>query len=117
MAVEGSQWRELAVRLVADAALIGGLEDTADVPDPVEATELAEAVAVLTTGLRRLSIGVGRAYGGRLPGPVLDGYRNAVKHLADAEPALTAVADALRRRMTEPWAGTPTGTGDDTDAF
>lgn len=112
MPVEPSGWRELTTRLIADASLIDNMEQTADVPDPAEAAELAGAVAVLATGLRRLSIGVGRAYGGRLPDPVLTGYRDAVSHLGDAEPALTAVAGELRRTMGEPWGSTPTGSDD-----
>jgi hypothetical protein len=116
MAVERSEWRELAARLIADASLIDAMEQTADVPDPAEAAEVAGAVAALTRGLRRLSIGVGRAYGGRLPEGVLTGYRDAVQHLADAEPALTLVAGELRRTMGEPWGGPPTGS-DDPDGY
>lgn len=112
MAVERSGWRELAARLVADASLIEGMAQTANVPDAAEAAEVAGAVAALTTGLRRLSIRVGRAHGGRLPNPVLTGYREAVKHLADAEPSLTLVAGELHRTMREPWSDAPASNHD-----
>ncbi|MFC0436614.1 hypothetical protein [Kutzneria buriramensis] len=116
MAVERSGWRELAARLVADASLIDSTMQASDVPDPAEAAEVAAAVAALTTGLRRLSIGVGRAYGGRLPDPVLAGYREAVKHLADAEPSLTLVAGELHRTMRDPWSDAPVS-NPDPDAY
>ncbi|MFC0429439.1 hypothetical protein [Kutzneria buriramensis] len=111
MTVERPGWRELAARLVADASRIDSMARTADVPDPAEAAEVAGAVAALTTELRRLSIGVGRAYGGRLPDAVLAGYRDAVKHLADAEPGLALAAGELRRTVLDPWGGSsPTRT-------
>jgi hypothetical protein len=102
VAVQRSEWHELATRLVADTALVDGLLRDLDTPDQAEAAELAAAVAVLTVRLRQLSTLIGRAYGGRLAEGVLTGYREAVQHLARAEQGLAPVGAELRRTIRPP---------------
>lgn len=117
MAVVRPEWRELAARLVAGASLVDGMLQTADIPDPAEAAELAEAIAVLTPRLRLLSIAVGRAYGGRLPEAMLTGYREAVTRLGEAEAGLAPVAGELRRTVGTPQSAPPASAGDDAEAY
>ncbi len=112
VAVERSEWRELAARFVAGASLVDGMLDAHGPPDQAEAGELAEAVAVLTSGLRRLSTAVGRVYGGRMSDAVLAGYREAVKRLGEAEAGLAPVAAELRRTVGVPRGDAPVSPGD-----
>lgn len=112
VAVVRTEWRELAARLVAGAAVADGMMRDLGTPDQAEAAELAEAVAVLTVSLRQLSTVVGRAYGGRMSDAALTGYREAVTRLGEAEAGLAPVAGELRRTVGTPWGPAPASSSD-----
>jgi len=94
-----SEWRLLATRLVADAALVERvLGPDQPLPTPAEAAEFLRGVHHLVDRLTSASIGIGKAYGGGLPEAALNQFRLAVRHMQAV--SLILVADDLERPIS-----------------
>jgi hypothetical protein len=86
----------LATRLVADVQVVDrATAPDGPVPSPVEAAEFLRGVHHLIDQLTSASIGIGKAYAGRLPDTALVQFRAAVQHMRAV--SLDSVADALER--------------------
>jgi hypothetical protein len=86
----------LVARLVSDVSVVDrATQPDAPLPNPAEAAEFLLGVHHLVSRLTSASIGIGRAYGSRLPEANLGQFRLAVQHMQAV--SLDLVADALER--------------------
>lgn len=86
----------LVTRLVADASVVAAaVSPEAPLPTPAEAAEFLRGVHHLVSRLTSASIGIGKAYGSRLPEADLGRFRTSVQHMQAV--SLDLVADELER--------------------